>query len=234
MKKSKKILVLLMCLLMVPASSVSAASADDSTSRAASAEEGTVRTASAEESTLSQKFAEHVSKIQNVVEGEFTETVMYTTVRLNFREGPSKESRVQKVLPKNQEVVQLEKEDADGWCKISCDEMIGYVKAKYLSDTNPMENLEYLGNYYITGYCMFDASENGGRSDGLTASGVVGQPWHTVAMKGIDFGTEIYIDGLGFFVVEDRGVGLECVDVAVNSTSEAYALTGYSDVYIVK
>ena len=53
-------------------------------------------------------------------------------------------------------------------------------------------------------------------------------------MKGIDFGTEIYIDGLGYFVVEDRGVSSECVDVAVNSTSEAYALTGYENVYIVK
>ena len=215
MKKSSKLLLLLMCLMMAQADSIMAASAEET-------------------SSISQKCAENVSKIQNVVEGSFTETPMYTTVHLNFRTEPSKESSVQTVLPKYQEVVQLEEANADGWCKISYKENTGYVMAEYLSDTDPMENLEYLGNYYITGYCMFDRSENGGRSDGLTASGVVGQAWHTVAMKGIDFGTEIYIDGLGYFVVEDRGVSSECVDVAVNSTSEAYALTGYEDVYIVK
>ena len=77
MKKSSKLL-LLMCLLMAQADSVMAASAEET-------------------SSISQKCAENVSKIQNVVEGSFTETPMYTTVHLNFRTEPSKESSVQTV-----------------------------------------------------------------------------------------------------------------------------------------
>ena len=100
MKKSSKLLLLLMCLMMAQADSIMAASAEET-------------------SSISQKCAENVSKIQNVVEGSFTETPMYTTVHLNFRTEPSKESSVQTVLPKYQEVVQLEEANADGWCKIS-------------------------------------------------------------------------------------------------------------------
>lgn len=95
------------------------------------------------------------------------------------------------------------------------------------------EDMEYLGNYYITGYRMFNASENGGRSDGLTASGVVGTPGWTVAMKGIPFGTIIYISGLGYYEVQDRGVGYGQVDVACDTKQECYDITGYRDVYIV-
>lgn len=95
------------------------------------------------------------------------------------------------------------------------------------------EDMEYIGNYYITGYCMFSASENGGRSDGLTASGVIGTPGYTVAMKGIPFGTIIYISGLGYYEVQDRGVGSGVVDVACDTKQECYDITGHRDVYIV-
>ena len=107
------------------------------------------------------------------------------------------------------------------------------VENEEVKDEEPNEDWEYLGNYYITGYRMFNAEENGGRSDGVTASGVVGTPGHTVAMKGIPFGTMIYVDGLGYYVVEDRGVGEGCVDIACNTKKETYELTGYRDVYIV-
>ncbi len=107
------------------------------------------------------------------------------------------------------------------------------TEPEYDDSDDDDEDLEYLGNYYITGYRMFSASENGGRSDGLTASGVIGTPGWTVAMKGIPFGTTIYISGLGYYEVQDRGVGYGQVDVACDTTQECYDITGYRDVYIV-
>jgi len=92
--------------------------------------------------------------------------------------------------------------------------------------------MTYLGNYYITGYdaCV----QCCGKTDGITASGVKATVSHTVAMcKDFPFGTEIYIADLGFYVVEDRGVGKNCVDIFCNNHSECYALTGHYDVYIV-
>lgn len=93
-------------------------------------------------------------------------------------------------------------------------------------------SMELLGSYYITGYdaCVKCC----GKSDGITASGVKATAAHTVAMcKDFPFGTTIYIDGLGFYTVEDRGVGKGCVDVFCNDHSECYAITGYRDIYLI-
>ena len=93
--------------------------------------------------------------------------------------------------------------------------------------------LKKLGNYTITGYDPFCA-HCCGKSDGITASGKLATIGKTVAMKGIAFGTEIYIDGLGYYVVEDRGVGSGKVDIACDGHAECYAITGKYDVYIVE
>jgi len=93
--------------------------------------------------------------------------------------------------------------------------------------------MTYLGNYYITGYDACAACC--GKTDGITASGALAEVGRTVAMcKDYPYGTVIYIDGLGYYTVEDRGVGRGCVDVFCNNHSEAYALTGHYDVYIVE
>jgi len=106
-------------------------------------------------------------------------------------------------------------------------------------DDSQDTDLEYIGDYYITGYGYGDCC-NGGGNGGKTASGASLKPWHTVAMKGISFGTKIYIEGLGEFSVEDRGVGSGVIDVCVNtcehtsgSNCEAYSITGHYKVYIV-
>lgn len=94
------------------------------------------------------------------------------------------------------------------------------------------DGMEYLGRYKITGY---DACASCcGKTDGITASGTRASANRTVAMKGVAFGTRIYIDGLGEYVVEDRGVGSGVVDVFCNNHSECYALTGRYDVYIIE
>lgn len=179
-------------------------------------------------------YRKNVAQIEDMLQSDEPIATLYTDAVVNLRSGSSTDSEVLTIIDWGEELEQRREVDAEGWCQVSYEGETGYVRYEYLTDTNPWDRLEYLGNYYITGYRMFDAAENGGRSDGLTASGVVGTPGHTVAMKGIPFGTRIYIDGLGFFVVEDRGVGYDCVDVAVDTIAEAYNITGYKDVYILE
>ena len=91
-----------------------------------------------------------------------------------------------------------------------------------------------LGEYQIYGYDPHCA-HCCGKTDGITASGVEAIIGRTVAMsKDIPFGTEVYIVGLGHYVVEDRGVGPGIVDVACENHAACYAITGRYVVYIVK
>lgn len=91
---------------------------------------------------------------------------------------------------------------------------------------------KYAGRYQITGY---DACEVCcGKTDAITASGVKATAGRTVAMRDLPFGTKIYIDGLGEYVVEDRGVRSGVVDVFCNSHKECYEITGKYDVYAME
>jgi len=92
-----------------------------------------------------------------------------------------------------------------------------------------------LGVFTITFYCPCEIC-CGEWATGCTASGVLATEWHTVATgERFPFGTRLYIDGLGYFTVEDRGVDDNCIDVFVNDHDEAlnYGLQ-YMDVYLVE
>lgn len=93
--------------------------------------------------------------------------------------------------------------------------------------------LTSIGTMYITGYdnCVQCCGKWAGDP---TASGVMPTVNHTVAMSDYPFGTKFYIEGLGYYTVEDRGVGRGTVDVFCNNHSEAYAITGYREVYLVE
>ena len=100
-------------------------------------------------------------------------------------------------------------------------------------DAKAKPKLTSIGTMYITGYdaCYYCC----GKTDGITASGVKATVGRTVAMcSDYPFGTQIYIDGLGYYTVEDRGVGKGWVDVFCNNHSECYAITGYYWVYLVE
>ena len=91
-----------------------------------------------------------------------------------------------------------------------------------------------LGVFTITFYCPGPCC-CGEWATGCTASGVLATEWHTIATgERFPFGTRLYIDGLGYFTVEDRGVDDNTIDVFVNSHDEAlnYGLQ-YMDVYLV-
>ena len=93
--------------------------------------------------------------------------------------------------------------------------------------------LTYVGNWTISFYCPCEIC-CGDFATGCTASGVAATPWHTVATSGLEFGTQLYIDGLGYFVVEDRGTEYGWADVFVGDHQTALDLgLQYRDVYVV-
>lgn len=110
-------------------------------------------------------------------------------------------------------------------------EAIQALKAEW-ERCNVLLNATPMGTYKITGYdpyCVHCC----GKSDGITASGVPAIVGYTVAMKGVPFGTKIYIDGLGIYEVQDRGVGNGVIDVTCNGHAECYSITGRYDVWLI-
>lgn len=106
---------------------------------------------------------------------------------------------------------------------------------KNYTGTVDTSNYELLGSYKITGYTPGCAHCCGGSTAGIGASGVKIIPGYSVAMKGINFGTTIYIEGYGYYVVEDRGVGAGVVDIACPNHDACGPVTARGiNVYIVK
>ena len=84
------------------------------------------------------------------------------------------------------------------------------------------DNLTYLDIWTVSFYCPCVACTNSG--NGITASGTYAQPWHTAATDGLEFGATLYVEGLGYFVVEDRGTSYGWLDIFVSDHNEALAL----------
>lgn len=83
-------------------------------------------------------------------------------------------------------------------------------------DTSSSGDMSYIGTYTCTFYCPCEEHCNGS----LTASGEYAIPWGSVACEGLPFGTTIYIEDFGTFVVLDRGCGSGVIDIFVNHHSE--------------
>ena len=93
---------------------------------------------------------------------------------------------------------------------------------------------EYVGKHKITGYDPYCTHCCSGT--GLMASGVYAVNGYSVAAGAYPIGTTLYIEGYGFYVVEDRGgsVNGNHIDIAAPSHEACYALTNNSvRVYIV-
>lgn len=111
-----------------------------------------------------------------------------------------------------------------------------YIAPEREPEREPEPELEriYLGLYYVTGYDTCAACC--GKSDGITASGTYATAGRTVAAASeFDFGTRLYIDGLGERVVEDRGgaIGGGRLDVVCEDHDECYTITGWYDVWLI-
>lgn len=102
-------------------------------------------------------------------------------------------------------------------------------------EPEPEPELIYVGRYYITGYDI--CYECCGKVDGITASGTYATVGRTVAAsREFDFGTRLFIDGIGERIVEDRGGAINGgrIDVLCSNHAECYEITGYYDVYVMR
>lgn len=92
--------------------------------------------------------------------------------------------------------------------------------------------LTYYGACTITFYCPGPCC-CGQWASGNTASGTRATANRTVANGDLPFGTRLLIDGQEY-IVEDRGVGAQQIDIFVNTHAEADARgLYYREVYIV-
>ena len=115
---------------------------------------------------------------------------------LNIRQKPGEDSRSLQVLEFGQKVVVVDDEPGlNGWLRVEGD---GYIDGQYTQDSDPFEEMEPLGEWRITAY-----AETGY----CCANGNYPQVGYTIACNSLDFGTQVYIDGVGFRTVEDRGPG---------------------------
>lgn len=82
--------------------------------------------------------------------------------------------------------------------------------------------MEYLGDFTISGYC--DCSSCCGQwAGGPCADGSYPMEGYTCAMGGLDFGTVLYIDGVGYRTICDRGTDYGWVDLYFDSHDSALA-----------
>ena len=154
---------------------------------------------------------------------------MYTNswdgVRL--REKPNTNSDVIVVIKYGTEVDEGIK--INDWSRVKYGDQFGYIKSEYLQEEDPLENMEYLGNWHTTAYAYTGSP---------CANGNMPSTGYTIACNSLDFGTKVYIEGVGMRVVEDRGPespGSEWLDIYMGDVSSCIQWgSQYRDVYLVK
>ena len=119
-------------------------------------------------------------------------------------------------------------------------EKIELIKQKFPSPSHTIEqeqedDLIYLGQFRITFYCGCSAC-NGEWTCSPTAFGVYPSANYTCACgSDISFGTHLYIEGMGEYVCQDRGVGNGCIDIYVENHSDIPSWgTTYKNVYQIR
>lgn len=89
--------------------------------------------------------------------------------------------------------------------------------------------MEYVGDYRVTAYAYYE----GGEENYYTASGATPVPYYTVATGDeFPFGTILFIEGIGYVEVQDRGgfgegiidlhIGLDSMDSFEDTTRAVY------------
>ena len=92
-------------------------------------------------------------------------------------------------------------------------------------------SMEYVGDYRVTAYAYYE----GGTENYYTASGATPVPYYTVATGDeFDFGTVLYIEGIGEVQVQDRGgfgpgiidlhIGYDSMDSFEDTTRAVYVV----------
>lgn len=133
----------------------------------------------------------------------------YTTAPsgLRLRSNYSTDSEILDVIPYNTEVeaVGYVVKGFEKWYKVEYEDKVGYVSSKWIKKPDEETetaaedshgDMEYLGNWLMTAYT---------HTGSVCANGNYPSAGYTIACNSLDFGTEVYIDGIGYRTVEDRG-----------------------------
>jgi len=145
---------------------------------------------------------------------EVVKVTRYTKDALNLRAKAGTKYKIKTVIPYGAKVTLYKgKCQRDGWSYIKYGKKTGYVMTKYLTKKKPASNKVYLGKFELTAYYN--------KYNNHTASGTWPTAGRTVAINGIPLGTKVYIEGIGYRIVEDRGeMASNVVDVFYNTYGE--------------
>ena len=103
------------------------------------------------------------------------------------------------------------------------------IEPEEIAEESPEEELEYLGTFDMTAYEWTGSP---------CANGNYPEVGYTVACNSLPLGTTVYIEGVGYRVVEDRGAewhGSNWMDLYLGDVDSCYAWGVRSvDVYIVR
>jgi len=189
-------------------------------------------------------------KHQSFLLDEVDETMYVNATKgLNVRAVPTIDSTPLDTFTYGEEVnvIGSKTEDNDNeWVLIEYDSNFAFVWSEYLTTDVPKMNpslsyydehnvsneesssssMTYLGNYMCTAYEWTGSP---------CANGNYPSVGYTVACNSLPFGTQIYIDGYGYYTVEDHGGGGDnWIDIYMGDESSCYDFgVRYLDIYLV-
>lgn len=161
----------------------------------------------------------------------------YANTYVRVRKKASKKSAEKFLLKPKQKVKVLKK--TKKWTKVKNKKGTGYVLNKTLSQTKKKAvkviNKRTL-NYKLTGYCpCYRCSEGWGTT---TLSGRKAKAKHTIAadLAVLPLYTDVYIEGMGIYTVEDKGGGVSGrhIDVYCNKHSQCYSIKSNAKVFVIE
>lgn len=85
---------------------------------------------------ISESVTDEIGNEANESESQPAERKLYATTTVKIREMPNTDSNVLALIGEGQEVIEYEA-GADGWSKVSCEGVDGYIKSEYLTQEVP-------------------------------------------------------------------------------------------------
>lgn len=161
---------------------------------------------------------------------------LYSKGYIKVRKKASKNSQKKFLLKAGQRVQVLK--EGKSWVKIRRLNKTGYVLKRYLTSNKKKaisSSKKTAESFKLTGYCAcYECSEGWGRS---TKSGRKAKANHTVAadLSVLPLYTEVYIDGMGEYTVEDKGGGVrgKHIDVFCNAHNQCLRIKSRAKVSLI-
>lgn len=148
---------------------------------------------------------------------------------LMVRNKPDEEAETITILSYGTKVQLLDDWKHGGWYRIKYEDGDAFISADYTQKTDPLDDMTYMGAWRITAYAYTGSP---------CANGNYPEAGYTIACNSLPFGTEVYIEGVGFRTVEDRGpewLGSEWLDIYMCDTNTCVQWGDqYREVYIVE